>query len=374
MNDTIRAVRAIPIEAPLDPGEQVTAFGPRLKASALLVEIETRDGVVGYGEALARYSLRSYASLVEDLLAPKLIGRDPFHVERLWQDMLRVITGKAGGILLESISACDIAIWDVMGKLANRPVHHLLGSMGRERVAAYASSITWGEEKMARRQVEAALAAGFRSIKIKIGPSVEKALARARSVREWAGDSIELTADGNWGFDFDDSLRVGRGLADLGYAWFEEPTLCEDTDAYIRLRQALPLRLAAGESEHTAWGCRDLIAKGGVGVIQPDVARAGGITETRRIGHFAHVHGVPFAPHIGFCGAVCNAASLQLSAAMPNFLTFEAMVFANPLREKLATVDVGAASLLKDGMLPVPTGPGLGIEIDQAALAKFRVR
>ena len=181
------------------------------------------------------------------------------------------------------------------------------------------------------------------------------------------------TADANWAFDYDDSLRLGRGLADLGYAWLEEPMICEDVEGYVRLRQTLPLRLAAGESEHTAWGCRDLISRGGVGVIQPDVARAGGITETRRIASFAHVHGVPFAPHVGFCGAVCNAASLQLAAAAPNFMTFEAMVFGNPLRESLATTDVGAASLLVEGQLPVPTGPGLGIEIDPDALKRFRI-
>jgi len=188
-----------------------------------------------------------------------------------------------------------------------------------------------------------------------------------------AGDAIELTADGNWAYDFDDRLRVGRGLADLGYAWFEEPLIAEDVEGYQRLRAALPIRLAAGESEHTVWGCRAMIASGAVGVIQPDVARSGGITETRRIGQFAYVHGVPFAPHVGFCGAVCNAASLQLAAALPNFLTFEAMTFANPLRQQLATVDVGAAELLRDGMLPLPEGPGLGIEINRSALDRFLI-
>jgi D-galactarolactone cycloisomerase len=373
MIDTIQSVTAIPIEAPLDADAQVTAFGPRLKASALLVEIRTRDGVVGYGEALARYSLRSYKTLVDDLLAPRLIGRNPFHVEALWAEMSRVVTGKAGGILFEAIAACDIAIWDVMARDLAKPLHEVLGSMGRTRVPAYASAITWAEDRVAIPQVEGALAAGFKSMKLKLGPPISRALARARRVREIAGADIELTADANWAFDYDDSLRLGRGLADLGYAWLEEPMICEDVEGYVRLRQALPLRLAAGESEHTAWGCRDLIARGGVGVIQPDVARAGGVTETRRIASFAHVHGVPYAPHVGFCGAVCNAASLQLAAAAPNFMTFEAMVFGNPLRENLATTDIGAASLLVDGQLPVPTGPGLGIEIDSTALKRFRV-
>lgn len=370
---TIKAVRAIALEAPLDPTQQVTAFGPRLKAAIVLVEIETADGILGYGEALARYSLRSYVGLIEDLLAPRLIGRNPFHVEGLWQEMVRAITGKAGGILLEAISACDIALWDIMGKATGQPVHHLLGSTGRSHVAAYASSITWGEDAVATKQVEAALAAGFRSIKIKIGAPVERAIERAKLVRRLVGDGIELTADGNWAYDFDDALRVGRSLAELGYAWFEEPLISEDVEGYKRLRTALPIRLAAGESEHTVWGCRDLIANNAVGVIQPDAARAGGITESRRIGHFAYAHGVPFAPHVGFCGAVCNAAGLHLAAALPNFLTFEAMTFDNPMRQHLATTDVGAIALLRDGKLPVPTGPGLGIEIDKEFVARHRL-
>jgi D-galactarolactone cycloisomerase len=287
--------------------------------------------------------------------------------------MVRSITGKAGGILLEAISACDIALWDVMGKAVGQPVHHLLGSTGRTRVDAYASSITWGEDAVAARQVEAALAAGFRSIKIKIGLPVARALSRAAFVRGLVGDGIELTADGNWAYDFDDALRVGRRLADLGYSWFEEPLIAEDVEGYRRLRVALPLRLAAGESEHTVWGCRDLIASGAVGVIQPDAARAGGITESRRIGHFAYAHGVPFAPHVGFCGAVCNAAGLHLAAALPNFLTFEAMTFDNPMRQRLAVTDLGALDRLRDGTLPVPEGPGLGIEIDPDFVARHRL-
>ena len=373
MTHTIKAVRAIALEAPLDPTSQITALGPRLKAALVVVEIETTDGIIGYGEALARYSLRSYVSLIEDLLAPRLVGQNPFHVEGLWLAMVRSITGKAGGILLEAVSACDMALWDIMGKATGQPVHHLLGSTGRTHVRAYASSISWGDDAIATRQVETAIMAGFRSIKIKIGMPVERAIARAKHVRQIVSDDIELMADGNWAYDFDDSLRVGRHLADLGYTWFEEPMICEDVEGYIRLRKVLPLRLAAGEMEHTAWGCRDLIAGGGVGVIQPDPARAGGITETRRIGSFAYVHGVPFAPHVGFCGAICNAAALHLAAAMPNFLTFEAMIFDNPLRQNLATVDVGAASLLRDGELPIPTGIGLGIELDQDAVKRYRM-
>jgi galactonate dehydratase len=370
----IASVEAVPLVAPLDVESQRTALGGRPEAALVLVIVRTDDGIVGYGEALARYSLRSYVAIIEDLLAPIVVGQNPFEVERLWQKMFRVFTGKAGGVLLEAVAAVDIALWDIMGKAAGQPLHHLLGSMGRDRIAAYASSISWASDETATRQTEAVVAAGFRMIKVKIGPSVAKALERARLVRRIAGDSVALCADGNTMFDFDDALALARGLADLGYYWLEEPIAVEDVEGYHRLRQQSPIRLASGESEHTVFGCRDIIARGSVGVIQPDVARSGGITETRRIAALGHAFGVPFAPHVGFSGAVCVAASLQLCAAVPNFLTFECMTFPNPLREELATVNLGDPRDLVDGAVPMPAGSGLGIEIDEAAIRRFRQR
>jgi galactonate dehydratase len=370
----IASVEALPLVAPLDEESQRTAIGGRPQAAIVLVIIRTDDGIVGYGEALARYSLRSYVSIIEDLLAPIVIGENPFEVERLWQRMSRVFTGKIGGVLLEAVAAVDIALWDIMGKAVGQPVHRLLGSMGRDRIVSYASSISWGSDKTAIAQTETAVGQGFPMIKIKIGPSVEKALARAKLVREIAGSEIRLCADGNCAFDFDDAISVARGLHALGYYWFEEPIVVEDVEAYHRLRLHSPIRLAAGESEHTSFGCRDIIARGSIGVIQPDVARSGGITETRRIATLAYAFGVPFAPHVGFSGAVCVAASLQLCAAVPNFLTFECMTFPNPLREELATVNLGDPNALVDGAVMLPTGPGLGVEIDQRALEKFVLR
>jgi galactonate dehydratase len=323
---------------------------------------------------LARFSLRSYVSLIEDLLAPIVVGQDPFEVERLWQQMLRVFPGsRPGGVLMEAIAAVDIALWDLMGKAVNQPVHRLLGSMGRTRVAAYASSISWAGDEIAIRQAEAAVSYGFTMLKVKIAAPVERALARAALIRNVVGSDVDLCADANWSFDFDDAIRVGRGLANLNYYWLEEPLVVDDHEGYHRLRPQLPIRLAAGESEHTLFGCRDLLSHGSVGVIQPNVARSGGITETRRIGMLGYTFNVPFAPHMGFSGVVCAAASLQLSAALPNFLTFECMTFPNPLRQELSTTRVGDPRDLVEGSLPVPTGPGLGVDLDSGAIERFRL-
>lgn len=370
----VTSVRALPLVAPLDVEVQKTALGGRSRAALVLVELRTDDGLVGYGEALARSSLRSFVSVVEDVLAPVIMGHDPFEVERLWQQMFRVFTGRTGGLAHTALSAVDIALWDIMGKATGQPIHRLLGSMGRDRIPAYASSVSWASDETAIAQTTDAVARGFSMIKIKIGPPVEKALMRAKLVREVAGTGVKLCADGNCAFDFDDSIRLAHGLRDLDYFWLEEPMIIEDNDGYHRLRLQMPIRLAAGEGESTVYSCRDLIARGSVGVIQPDVCRSGGISETRRISQFAYACNVPFAPHVGFSGAVCVAAGLHLSASAPNLLAFECMIFPNPLREELATTNLGGPSTVVDGAIVMPTAPGLGIEIDQKALERFRMR
>jgi L-alanine-DL-glutamate epimerase-like enolase superfamily enzyme len=284
------------------------------------------------------------------------------------------LTGRAGGMLVESIAGVDIALWDIMGKVAGLPVHRLLGGAGRRQILAYASSINWGDDARAEAETRDCLARGFRAIKVKIGQTPRAAIARAELIRKIAGPEIRLSVDANWAFDLDEATQVGEALAALDYWWFEEPIVPEDIDGYRRLRERTKVRLAAGESDFVATQARDLIATRSVGVIQPDVARAGGITETRRIADLADAFHVAYAPHVGWSGAICAAASVQLAAAQPNFLVYECMIFANPLREDLLTRRVGSFQDLVDGHAAVPEGLGLGVEIDRDALARFTIR
>jgi galactonate dehydratase len=284
------------------------------------------------------------------------------------------LTGRAGGMLVEAIAGVDIALWDIMGKAAGLPVHRLLGGVGRQEVLAYASSINWGDDARAEAETRDCLARGFRAIKVKIGQTPRAAIARAELVRKVAGPDIRLSVDANWAFDVDEATEVGEALAALGYWWFEEPIPPEDIEGYRLLRQRTKVRLAAGESDFVATQARDLLATRSVGVIQPDVARAGGITETRRIADLADAFHVAYAPHVGWSGALCAAASVQLAAAQPNFLVYECMVFDNPLREELLVSRVGSHRDLVDGNVAVPRGPGLGVEVDLDALARHAVR
>ena len=369
----ISDVIAHPLRATL-PDAQRTSQGDWPSLDIVVVEVRTDAGIVGWGECLARTSSPAYAAAVETILKPVLVGRNPFETASLWRAMRGRLTGRAGGMLVESIAGVDIALWDIMGKVAALPVHRLLGGAGRRQILAYASSINWGDDARAEAETRDCLARGFRAIKVKIGQTPRAAIARAELIRKIVGPEIRLSVDANWAFDLDEATQVGEALAALDYWWFEEPIVPEDIDGYRRLRERTKVRLAAGESDIVATQARDLIATRSVGVIQPDVARAGGITETRRIADLADAFHVAYAPHVGWSGAICAAASVQLAAAQPNFLVYECMIFANPLRENLLTRRVGSFQDLVDGHAAVPEGPGLGIDIDRDALARFTIR
>lgn len=370
---TIRAVLAHPLRAPL-PTPQVTAQGDWPALEIVVVEVVTESGLSGLGEVLGRRGASAYAGFIREVLAPRLIGRSAHDRRALWRTLRGTLTGRPGGVLLECIAGLDIALWDLVGQATGQPLWRQLGGMARRRIAAYASSINWADEARVEREVAAALARGFRSLKLKVGQPVRQAIARVRAVRRLAGDEVLIGVDANWAFDADDALLLGRAMCDAGCWFLEEPLPPEDHAGYRRLAQHLPLRLAAGESDFTASDSADLVRDRIIGLIQPDVARAGGISETWRIAEHAALHGVAYAPHVGWSGGICAAASVHLAAAAETFLAFECMVFDNPLRQALTLPVVGdVAGLGEDGALAVPEAPGLGVRLAPDALDRFRI-
>lgn len=369
---TISAVRAIPLTAQMQAGTR-TSQGVFNAVSIVLVEVRTADGILGYGECLGRFGARAYAELINEVFAPRLLGQSAFGIRRLWQQMRASLTGRAGGMLVEAIAGVDIALWDVVGKALGQPVHRLLGGMGRTQVDCYASSVNWASLDVMEAQALHVVGLGFQAIKIKLGQPVAQAIAAATRLREVVPPHVRLSVDANWAYSLDDAVAVGHALHRLGYWFFEEPIVPEDVAGYAQLRRAVSVPLAAGESDYTVAHAGELLRERLVAIIQPDVARAGGISETRDIATLAHAFHVGYAPHVGWSGAVCVAASLQLAAAMPAFVSFECMFIANPLRDALATQRVGAAQDLVDGRLAVPQGPGLGIDIDWDAVQRYRI-
>jgi len=368
----IQRVKAIPLTARMPDGTR-TSQGDFGAVSMVLVQVETADGVVGYGECLGRFGPLAYARFIQDVLAPKLIGQSAFDIRRLWKLMRTSLSGRAGGMMLECIAGIDIALWDVVGKGTGQPVHRLLGGMGRDVVDCYASSLNWAPIDAMIHQAHAVTAIGFKTIKVKLGQPVGRAIEAAAAVRQAVGPHMVLGVDANWAYSLDDAVKVGAALDRLNYWFFEEPIVPEDVAGYGLLRQKLPIMLAGGESDFTVAHARELIEQRAVGLIQPDVARSGGISETRDIATLAHAFHVGYAPHVGWSGAICVAASLQLAAAMPAFVTFECMCIDNRLRDELTLTPIGSPSQLVNGQMPVPKLPGLGVEINWDAVERYRV-
>ena len=353
--------------------------------SATLVEVITDEGVIGWGEAFAQglEPPEIAAAAIEYALKPLLIGADPLATEVLWHRMYHATRdyGRKGSVVA-AISALDIALWDIAGRARGEPIHKLLGGAFRDRVEPYATGFyrIKGQGEAARLAEEAVRhhEAGFRLMKVKLGYGVEDDIACMQAIcRAIEGRDITLMIDTNHAYGRAEALRLGRALADCKLRWYEEPVVPEDLRGYVEMREKLTMPIAGGENEHTMYGYRELFAAGAVDIAQPDLGSCGGITAARHIIALAQSHGVAVNPHV-WGSAIAQAASLQLIAALPvahHSLFAQEPVFeydrsSHPFRQHLITEPI----LQQGGWVTIPDGPGLGVEIDRAALEKYRVR
>ncbi|RVV97748.1 mandelate racemase/muconate lactonizing enzyme family protein [Mesobaculum littorinae] len=353
------------------PRPTVTSWGSYEEVSMVLVEVRTDAGIVGIGETLGRFAPRAYARLIETALKPRLVGQPAASIGTHWAGMRRALSGRAGGMLLEAMSGVDIAPWDILGKTAGLPVATLLGGMNRTEIDVYAAAVNWGPLPEMEAELAALIAQGFPLIKVKMARPVDEAIRRIEAMRRKAGDGIALCVDANWAYELDEAIEVGHALAANGYTWFEEPLAPEIEQGYEELRRRCAVPLAAGESNFTVDQAKRLVTSRTLSVLQPDVARAGGITETRRMADFAGAFDVAYAPHIGMSGIVCETASVHLSAAMPNFRVMECEGDRSPFKTEIADLAPGCLRQ-RGGKLDVPAGPGLGLMIDWDAVARLR--
>ncbi|MCC6175790.1 MAG: mandelate racemase/muconate lactonizing enzyme family protein [Chloroflexi bacterium] len=346
---------------------------------AVIVEVLTDEGIVGWGASSAPPEVCRVS--MDSVLAPLVVGQDPFNSERIWSDAYhRVKTHGTRGVLLECLSAVDTALWDIKGKALGVPVHRLLGGRVRDRVPAYATGFYFTQDedqtRVAIEEGRRFYEQGFRAMKVKLGLGVARDVERFRAVRQEVGDDVTLMTDASRGYGVSDALRLGRHLQDLGAYWFEEPITGEDLDGYVELARALDLRIAGGEEESTKYAFRDIVTRRAMDVIQPDLARCGGITEARKIAALAEAWSIQCIPHVGFT-PISAAASLQLLALTPDLPTsrfaeppyLEIINVQNPLRDELLTEPIR----LVNGWVDIPSGPGLGVEVDRAALRRFTI-
>ena len=344
----------------------------------VLVEVECSDGTVGWGECLG--PARPNAAVVA-AYAGWLIGQNPLETERHWATLYNALRDQGQrGLTVTALSGIDMALWDIKGKVLGQPVSVLLGARWRESVRAYATGsfkrdgvdrVSDNAQEMAQRRAE-----GFHACKIKIGFGLAEDLAVIRAVREAIGSDMRLMIDANHGYTVTEAIRLGRAAADYDIDWFEEPVVPEQLAAYAQVRAGQPIPVAGGETWHTRWGHWQAIQAGAVDILQPDIAGCGGLSEAVKIASLATLHGVRIVPHVWGTG-VHIAAALQFMAAMvpdpvrvnPIEPIMEFDRTHNPFRQAVLTRPIEAV----DGVVAIPDGPGLGIEVNRDALAEFRM-
>ena len=352
--------------------------------SATLVEIITDGGPVGWGEAFAQgmEAPEIAAAAIEHALAPLLVGQDPLDIEVLWHRMYHRTRdfGRKGSVIA-AISGIDIALWDLAGKHYGVPISRLLGGAFRSTVQPYATGFYrvegQGEAKRLAEEAQQHYDAGFRAMKIKLGFGVDDDIAVMRAIgRAVEGKDVTLMVDSNHAYGRVEALRLGYVLDEYDMRWYEEPVAPEDIDGYAELRSKLRTPIAGGENEHTLYGFGELMRRRAIDIAQPDIGSCGGVTALRHIAVLGQAQGIEINPHV-WGSAVAQAASLQVLAALPvthhSLFAREPILeydrSSHPFRRELVTEPMS----LTDGVVRIPDGPGLGIELVPEALERYRV-
>jgi L-alanine-DL-glutamate epimerase-like enolase superfamily enzyme len=351
---------------------------------ACIVEVETDEAITGIGEADS--SPRVVEAIIDAPVSHDksaglreiVLGRDPFDAEVLWNEMYdRTYFYGRKGAAITAISAVDMALWDVIGKATGRPLHQLLGGKHRDSVRAYASTLFPDDPTDTdhmRREAKRAMNEGFTAIKFGwggFGQDRENDLELVGTAREVLGEGFDIMVDAGmvWQEDVKGAIKRTNEL-DRAHDiyWMEEPFYADNLDGYRRLAEATETRVAGGEEEYTVYGFGEFVDRGKPDVVQPDVARSGGITHLQKIATLAAERGIPFVPH-GYSTDVIVAANLQLIAANRNAPLLEYCVEDSPLRWDLVEEDLTA----KDGYVEIPDRPGLGITLNRDTIEEYRV-
>ena len=347
----------------------------------LLVRVHTDEGVTGLGETdtspeVARAVILAPVShLIARGLNEVLVGEDPFEVNRLWHRMYHasIYYGRQG-VALQAMSAVDIALWDIIGQATGRPVWQMLGGRYRQRVRVYASLLMPERADEIAPLVAPLLQRGFTAVKFGWGPLGRDEgldLELIAAARAAIGPDRALLIDAGWAYNVKSAARICRRWEPYDLYWLEEPLPPDDLAGYARLSDMVGVRIATGEEESGVRAFRRLIEQGHVDIIQPDVARAGGLTECRRIGELAEEANVQLVPH-AFKTGILQAASLHLAASLPHGELCELTVHAGPLARTLTQQDF-MDQLDGDGMVAIPTAPGLGVTLNEETVARYRV-
>ncbi len=370
-----------------DPSEASEAHGVRFVS---LLKISTDEGIDGWADietqphvGKAIVDAPSGGAIGFESLRAALVGENPLERERLWQKSYRYLAyyGRQGAGL-QMLSGADIALWDIAGKATGQPISTLLGARYREKVKGYASTLFRPTPDAMKAAVREYLEQGFQAIKFgwgAFGYDLALDVALVKAAREEAGDSVDLLVDAGWyGTDYrspykpralKDWIRLARELEELGVVWLEDAIHPENIAGHRALSDACTtLRVAAGEQSGGFAEFERLAVEGGVDVLQPDLSRCGGISVARQIADMAMRRQIDCVPH-AWLTDLLKAASLHLNAYLLNSMYLEYNVSSSSVLTNLCTTKLEMA----DGYIPVPTGPGLGVEPDPEVIERFRV-
>jgi L-rhamnonate dehydratase len=345
----------------------------------LVVKVHTDGGIVGIGEADT--SSHVAKAIIEAPLSHKIcrglaecvIGQDPFEIDRLIHRMYEgaIFFGRQGAVI-QAMSGVEIALWDIVGKATQRPVYQLLGGGFRKKFRAYAS-ILFGDTPEETRKIGTELVRkGYRAVKFGWGPmgqSESSDIAHVRAAREGVGPDVELMIDAGLCWDTATAIRRAQQFESFSLAWLEEPLHPDNIDGYRRLSERAPMRIAAGEEICDVKEFQTMMDIGGIDVAQVDVTRVGGLARSKRIG-WDSVERHRLCVNHSYKTGINIAASLHFVAALPNTHYFEYCVEQGALRQTLTKQRFPVI----DGDISVPEEPGLGIDLDEAVVARYRVK
>ena len=370
MKDTvIEDVRAYPISFPLAPDASVTlGIGRAVKRDAVVVKVTTRGGVVGYGEAHHARCPGAVAHLINTTLRQLVVGRDAADVVGIWDHVYRLQLGSHGmgaGSAI-AMSGIDMALWDIRGKEAGWPLYRLLGGASRP-IRAYAGGVALGYQhpEALVEEAGALVERGYQAIKLRLGDTAERDLERVAAVREAFGDTLDILGDANTAYSLADLRAVLPGLEEYRLGWLEEPFPPHDHRNYGVAAAMTSIPLAAGENHYTRFEFSSIIEEGSIQILQPDLSKAGGITEALRVAAMASAWKLSINPHVSMTG-LNMAATVHFLTAIDNGGYFEADVSRDNLfREELVTTPF---SLDEDGCVLPLEEPGIGVALDEEFL------
>ncbi|MDC0252748.1 mandelate racemase/muconate lactonizing enzyme family protein [Chloroflexi bacterium] len=352
----------------IDEGSNTSIYSKSHETT--VVKIETDTGIIGWGEAQSPVSPNTSATIIKDIVTPLTIGKNIFDVEAIWHKnySAKRERGHYTGFYIDAICGVDIAIWDAIGKALNMSTAQAMGGIHRNNVPLYNGIGGTIPEEVAD-QAEWSVGKGYKYLKMHLKEDLDKTIEIVTKVRERVGESIGLMLDVHMGFDTFNAIKLGKELEKINLLWLESPSDPIDIPGLCEISRSLDLPIANGEWTRTKYEMREIFEKKAYDISMPDIARTG-LTGGKQIATIAELYNIPVSPHVGGGGIVSIAATLQYSMTIPNFLIMEHSEQGHAVKSMILSENFDA----KQGTYNSPIKPGLGIEIDENKLEKYKIK